>query len=326
MKPKISIIVPVYNVSDYIERCINSIILQTYKGEIECIIVNDATTDDSIEKCKRIINAYKGAVSFKIIEHEKNKGLSAARNTGTKTSTGEYLFYVDSDDDISSDCIESLVEYVINDNTVELVQGNYAKISNNCSELGKSEFVRAESNDELRELFLSKRTLNEFVWNKIIKRSIIIDNNLYNKEGLINEDLLWAFYLIKHIKKAQLCGNTTYYYRVRPGSIVTSGSNRRQGSSYAYIYEEILHNLTSGKELNEMKGFLYNFAYNYALYVRSTPELKSVMQLYKQRVKTFRYYYGWIVLTLISSICKIINLPPILERLNRIRVKKIALN
>ena len=85
---KVSIIIPVYNVSAYIERCIKSVINQTYY-DIECIIVDDATPDDSITKCEQMIAAYDVPIRFSILHHQQNRGLSAARNTGTEVATGE---------------------------------------------------------------------------------------------------------------------------------------------------------------------------------------------------------------------------------------------
>ena len=107
-KGLISIIIPVYQVSDYVERCIRSVMSQTFT-DIECIIVDDATVDDSMVKCQKLIDEYDGRIQFRLLHHEKNRGLSAARNTGTKAATGEYVFYLDSDDEITSDCIEKMM-------------------------------------------------------------------------------------------------------------------------------------------------------------------------------------------------------------------------
>lgn len=114
IKGLISIIIPVYQVSDYVERCIRSVMSQTFMG-IECIIVDDATEDDSIKKCQQLIEEYnenlegKERIIFKILRHEKNRGLSAARNTGTKAAIGEYIFYLDSDDEITLDCMDKMM-------------------------------------------------------------------------------------------------------------------------------------------------------------------------------------------------------------------------
>ena len=98
---KVSIIIPVYNVSAYIERCVKSVMKQTYSGDIECILVNDATPDDSIDIAKRLIADYNGPIQFRILNHEHNKGFSATRNTGIDAATGDYLYFFDSDDEIT---------------------------------------------------------------------------------------------------------------------------------------------------------------------------------------------------------------------------------
>ena len=95
----VTIIIPVYQVSAYVERCILSVMDQDYDA-IECIIVDDATQDDSIEQCERLIERYNGPILFKILHHQYNRGLSAARNTGTDAASGDYLYYLDSDDEI----------------------------------------------------------------------------------------------------------------------------------------------------------------------------------------------------------------------------------
>ena len=106
---KISIIVPVYNVEQYVNECFDSIAAQTYKGEIECIFVDDCGQDDSVAILEKLITDYHGAIKFYIVHHEHNKGLSGARNTGIRHAQGDYLYFIDSDDSIKSDCIEKLV-------------------------------------------------------------------------------------------------------------------------------------------------------------------------------------------------------------------------
>ena len=125
---KVSIVIPVYRVSAYVERCLCSVMNQTY-SVYECIIVDDSTDDDSIEKCERMLSSYKGAIRFVILHHEKNRGLSAARNTGLKAATGEYIFFLDSDDELPSDCIATLTEPVLANPSIEMVQGNFALYS-----------------------------------------------------------------------------------------------------------------------------------------------------------------------------------------------------
>ena len=124
---KVSIIIPIYNVSQYIKRCIDSVISQTYQN-IECILVDDYSPDNSIHLAEEIINSYKGAIDFRIIHHTQNEGLSSARNSGTNVATGDYLYYLDSDDEITPGCIEKLLALVEKYPNVEMVQGNMQTI------------------------------------------------------------------------------------------------------------------------------------------------------------------------------------------------------
>ena len=108
---KVSIIIPVYNVASYIEECIQSVLDQTYP-DLEVVLVDDCGTDHSMELAENLIRKSNRSSIFRIEKHDRNRGLSAARNTGIKTATGEYLYFVDSDDKISQDCIEKLVQFV----------------------------------------------------------------------------------------------------------------------------------------------------------------------------------------------------------------------
>ena len=105
----VSIIVPVYNVAHYIEDCLRSVMRQTYKGSMECLVVDDCGTDDSMSIVERMIAEYDGPIQFKILRHEHNRGLSAARNTGTMQATGDYSIKIE-----LNGSLLSVVKYVIN--------------------------------------------------------------------------------------------------------------------------------------------------------------------------------------------------------------------
>ena len=95
----VSIIIPIYNVEKYVAECINSVISQTYDhSKIECIIVDDCTPDNSMVIVNEIIRKYNGEMTFVICRHEHNQGVSAVRNTGIEVATGEYIYFIDSDD------------------------------------------------------------------------------------------------------------------------------------------------------------------------------------------------------------------------------------
>lgn len=108
MSPRLSIVVPIYLVEQWIERCLNSIGAQ--RGLIECILVDDCSPDGSMELARKFFNDYVGDVDFRIIHHEKNRGLAAARNTGIESARGEYIMFVDSDDYLSDKQLQRLLE------------------------------------------------------------------------------------------------------------------------------------------------------------------------------------------------------------------------
>ena len=174
---KVSIIVPVYNVSEYIERCILSIIKQTFNN-IECILINDCTEDDSIEKSLKLINNYTGNIKFKIFNHKRNRGLSAARNTGTENANGEYIYYLDSDDEITPDCIELLVAETQKYNDIEMVMGNTLSIPYNS-------YYDIPFNKEYKHItdnnWIRRCTFGPFprfqvnAWNKLLNKNFLLN-------------------------------------------------------------------------------------------------------------------------------------------------------
>lgn len=327
----VSVIVPVYQVSDYVVRCIRSVMDQTY-SDIECIIVDDATKDDSIEKCERLIEEYNdnlnlddnqnGRIRFKILHHEVNRGLSAARNTGTRAASGEYLFYLDSDDYITPNCIERLAAVVQEDSSIEMVQGNsLIKSDGKDNPLGKvKQPVRISNNDEARKEFFKNRNIYISVWNRLLKKSFIEENNLYCREGLVFEDLLWIFYLMKHLNKAYLCEETTYYYCLRQGSILVE-AKPESVKCYVTSFNEILNNLSNGYERDEINGYLYYFIKRYVSYVKIVPEFKNTIRLYKSKARLFRCWKVYVALSITIILEHFGNPSKILGWLNAMRWK-----
>lgn len=269
---KVSIIVPVYNVSAYIDNCIASIMKQTYQ-DIECIIVNDASTDDSISKCERMIGGYKGSIKFSIIHHKYNRGISAARNTGLDAASGIYVFYIDSDDEMSPNCIEALVSLAIKDKSIEIVQGGFVKVhykdSLDKSTIYKNRQIKQScyeftTNKEVRDYFFSgKGYLNIAVWNKLIRKDFLISHNLRFEEGLLWEDNMWSFFVMKHLSHLCLLPDITYCYYVRQNSISTGTSKRVKRRIWGRIYKTIVDTPTLGDTLQEQLYYLPKFCYYY---------------------------------------------------------------
>ena len=264
---KVSIIIPVYNVSAYIERCIESVMRQTYSN-IECIIVDDATPDDSMVKCERLIDDYDGQIKFVILRHQKNRGMSATRNTGLDAATGDYIFFIDSDDEITDDCIKKMADIVLKDSTIEMVHGRWVRPSDNYSphitRNYEPQLQIFDTKEAVRDFFYNAQGFFSFaVWNKLTRKDFLVNNKLYLQEGLKWEDYLWTFYLLKHLSHLYIIPDITYLYRKRPHSITTGTIAEESARHYAIIFEDITKNFTPGDEKREAKRWLKTFCEQY---------------------------------------------------------------
>ena len=249
---KVSIIIPVYNVAPYIGDCLRSVMRQTYAGSMECLLVDDCGEDDSMARAERMRAGYDGTIQFRILHHERNRGLSAARNTGTREAVGDYLYYLDSDDEITDDCIALLMGMAKEHPEAELVQGNYCvhKLSNDIViPIKQFSLSVALSNDEVRKCYY--RDMNVTIWNRLIKLDFLINHHLFNREGIIFEDLLWSFYLLKYLNKVCFVSTITYHRKLRPHSITTGTDQATMAYNYAIVYHDILSNLTPVYEHEE---------------------------------------------------------------------------
>ena len=279
---KVSVIIPVFNVAPYIKACLTSVMSQTYGGSMECLIVDDCGTDDSMTIVQQMLSEYDGPIQFRILQHEKNRGLSAARNTATGAAIGEFLYYLDSDDEISCDCIEKLMDKVAEYPDVDLVQGRFCCHLLQGGEkhsLYIEEIPLADTNDSVRECYYHLGQLYVHVWNKLLRREFIMENGLFCKEGILHEDYLWSFYLVKCLKKVAFISDVTYHYKLRSTSITKGLGQERRIRSFYSIYKDVLTNLTPGYESQEFNYYVGGITTPFFSYVRIVPQFKEVLQL-----------------------------------------------
>lgn len=262
----ISVVMPVYNVTPYVERCLLSVMRQTRPAE-ECLIIDDASSDNSVALCERLIANYDGPTRFTILHHDHNRGLSAARNTGTDAATGTYIYYVDSDDEMTADCLEKLVAPIERDESLEMVMGDYSidisamngwrhqikrKLGTPQPRFMQDTPLELKSNEEIRDWFYRGKTLRPVsVWNNLLKLSFIKENQLYNKEGLLHEDILWMYYLMRCLRCVAFVHEVTYQHYLRPGSISTGIDYNERLRHRGYIYREITEKIVPGERLEE---------------------------------------------------------------------------
>lgn len=233
---KISIIVPIYNVEEYLEECLQSIADQTLVEGLECILVDDCGKDNSVSIAQRFIAAYAGPVCFTLIHHEKNGGLSAARNTGIRAARGEYLYFLDSDDTIVPECMELMYGLVEKYGKVDMVQGMFIE---------EDEKLARERVYPLPEYTEDAKVIVDFLLTyrgdivpaqtKMVRRDFVLGHELFFYPGIIHEDNLWTFQLSKHVRSLAFSDRRTYFHRYNPTSITHAVNVKREAHAYATL-------------------------------------------------------------------------------------------
>ena len=230
--PLVSIIVPVYNVEKYLCKCLNSIINQTYK-DLEIILVDDGSKDTSGQIC----DEYASKDNRIHVIHKENGGVSSARNKGLAIATGEWVLFADSDDILPNDALSYYAE-VVNTYEVDMVLGSYVE----CNEDGK--IIKSDQKyfqkqlsmlDCLKLFYKSDTTLFQgYIWNRLIKLSIIQENNLkYNESIYFKEDGLFAVqYMVCCSLPCYYSSKVVYNYYIHNNSCVNEYNSN---FSYKYI-------------------------------------------------------------------------------------------
>lgn len=250
----VSVIMPVYNVERYVEASLLSVINQSYDS-IECIIIDDSSTDNSMKRIQDTLNSHdlKG-ISFKIIHHSHNRGLSAARNTGLENATGEYLFFLDSDDTISSSCIENHI-FAVSRSKADFSVGDIHLVGRRSVHVcHTSSDVNLES--PLVSFLSHKWTVS--ACNKLYKSSFIKNNGLQFRENLLFEDILWSFCVAKLANNICLARGAIYNYIIHENSITRKKNCSNKITSMLYIIQTIT-NLGSNLPRKEM-SLLLNYS------------------------------------------------------------------
>lgn len=303
----ISVIVPVYNVENYINRCVDSILIQDY-DYLELILVNDGSTDKSGTICDEY--ALKDN-RVKVI-HKKNGGVSSARNSGLERAAGDYILFFDSDDWIDKDTISHLYNNLNNYNADCSICSYYIndKPVNTMAKRNKIEKLN-------KQLSIKKALLSDgyggYLWNKLYKKNIIVEHNLkFNESITIGEDLLFTInYLIK-CDTISYSDTPKYHYYYRKTSALNSSFNGKKLSSIE-AYKEIIR-LISSANLN-----LSSLAYS----VTISSAVSLLIQALNSRSKI---EYVDIITTHINNYSKYLNKNIYASKKLKIYVKLINFN
>ena len=250
--PLFSIIVPIYNVERYLEQCIESVLAQDYQN-YELILVDDGSPDNSIDICTKYAKQYSNIVFI----HKINGGVSDARNAGIQIARGEYLMFLDSDDYWEGRTILSDLQNIITENNPDVIF-NYMssvypdKIVNHYINRDK---LIGSFKEDFQDLYQDGIYLG-FPFTKIMKRELILKNQLFFIKGRTFEDVIWSFSLVKHIKDYAIYRNCFYMYRrERKGSITSVVTAKNQESLFQNLSDVIteIENMKLNNEL--LPGF-----------------------------------------------------------------------
>ena len=264
--PKVSVIVPIYNVEKYLEKCINSLLSQTLE-DIQIILVNDGSKDNSGNIAKECEKNNKNRIIY--VEKE-NGGLSDARNYGLKYATGDFIAFLDSDDYIEKNAYEEMYNKAIEENA-DYVECDFIWEFPNKIRVDK------------QYPYKNKKEMLSFVrvvaWNKLIKRQLITDNNLEFPKGLRYEDVEFTYKLIPFVNKFAYVDKPFIHYVQREGSIANVQNERT-----AEIFTVLDNVIEFYKKNNIYEEYRDELEYNYARYLLCS----SLKRMCKIKDKTIR--------------------------------------
>lgn len=230
--PLISIIIPVYNVENYLTTCLDSVVQQSLK-DYEVIMVDDGSTDGS----GRICDEYAHKLPEFHVVHQTNKGISAARNFGMKEAKGKYLLFLDSDDFLVPGTMQSLLN-LAEDNNLEILGFSIINVSEECKS-SPLEIGDMPKNLEIMNgfVYMANHQYTAQVWWYIVRRTLVIDNDIEFPVGHMLEDAAFNLRLFSNTQRMAQVQNVLYCYRIRSSSIMhNKNKEHQQKLMYDYLF------------------------------------------------------------------------------------------
>lgn len=228
---KYSIIIPVYNVENFLKECIDSVLKQKYR-DFEIILVDDGSTDNSGKMC----DTYSDYFNFIKVVHKENGGAASARNVGVKMAEGDYIIFLDSDDYWMNDSCLLLINESIKQTRCDILVWNSCKYYQNINKFDK----RLKQTKSVKLIDPNKDILNcyEFKacpWDKAINRNVYEEKNYSFQEGVLSEDVEWTFDLLKDINSVAFLDYQINIYRQRAGSVTKTQRERNAKDMIAHV-------------------------------------------------------------------------------------------
>ena len=295
----VSILVPIYKVEQWIEKCATSLLRQSYEN-IEYVFVDDCSPDNSIDVLKNTIKRYpKRSSQCKIIRHVNNKGLSGARNTALNNANGVFVLHVDSDDWLETDAVSVLVQKQI-ETDADIVSGNALQhLPNHNISIQEPEY--SDKYSMLQYVFDFHAPLNHTIWRRLIRKSIYTDNHLVLKEGVNQgEDFQMLPKLIYYAKRCEKVNQVVYNYNCLN---VNSYMYNRKTNTNLWLQDiasyKIIESFFDDKELflkqASVEAMIWDY-YNYYLQAAKFGEKEIWLDIKKTIDRYDNHYHsiiGW---------------------------------
>lgn len=221
---RLSIIIPAYNVQQYLSKCLDSLLIQDIpKSDYEIIIINDSSEDKSLEIAKSYLIKYQ---NFIILNNQENKGIGGARNVGIREATGKYIFFVDADDFVQPDSIGELL-YCIENENLDILRFNYDAIHENGAIIPKMKNALYRTIYS-KDIVDGETFLTDYLgwacypWSFLFKASLIKDNRLFFDDSIYFEDVEWLVRVLPFAKRVRSLDKQVYLYLQRSGSVTQS--------------------------------------------------------------------------------------------------------
>ena len=250
MEPKVSVIIPIYNVEKYVEECVESVLEQTLE-EIEVICMDDASTDNSYEVVRQCIN---NDSRFQLYRLEQNHGLSYVRNLGMSKATGKYIYFLDSDDYLEKTALEKLYIYAENKQAQGIFFGAHVEYEDDITANEKIEYRDSGNVLTGTEFFVKKNQSGEYqsaVCFQFWRLKYIKEKKLQFYEGIFFEDTLFTICAILKSKSVMCISDVLYHYRKRATSI-TQKQEKEYIYSYMIVYYELWKIWITSGHVNEI--------------------------------------------------------------------------
>lgn len=280
MENKISVIVPVYNTEDYLEKCIRSIMNQTYKN-LEIITINDGSTDNSLS----ILENLKKEDDRIIIINQENMGVSKARNKGLDYATGEFIGFVDSDDFLEEDMYDIMIKHLIEENAdLCRIKAFIYNREGGIEEISNDRKIYTYNNElEIMNVYLQNE-LKIAVWDKLFRKSAV--ENIRFDSSLFNEDAAYVWEACLNSRKVVMDTKQLYHHIKRSNNSLTSAPFSESNLTLYHYCKENLEKLMDEYENREQQAYLFYFngLFHLLKVYKRDWDSNNLLNLYKEEI------------------------------------------